>query len=128
MLAAVDAAGWTNGLLTGNSPARVRFKFAGAGLDASAFDWRRSYFGDRALRRADIIRAAAAGMAGETAVILGDTPSDGVAADAVGFPFIAVATGVFDEATLRATSAIAVVPDLQRGLPQLLAALRSLSG
>ena len=125
-LAAVAQAGWVNGLLTGNSPARVRFKFAGAGLPADLFAWDRSYFGDRALVRSDITRAAAAALAGSTAVILGDTPSDGAAAAAVGFPFIAVATGVFDEPALRATSAIAVVPDLVEGLPAVLAALATL--
>lgn len=125
-LDAVADAGWVNGLLTGNSPARVRFKFAGAGLAADRFDWQHSYFGDRALLRTDITRAAAQALAGSTAVILGDTPSDGSAADAAGFPFIAVATGVFDEDELRATSAVAVVPDLITGLPSVLAALTTL--
>lgn len=125
-LDAVAASGWVNGLLTGNSPARVRFKFGGAGLSVDRFDWDHSYFGDRALLRTDITRAAAQALAGSTAVILGDTPSDGSAADAVGFPFIAVATGVFDEHALRATSAITVVPDLIGGLPAVLAALAAL--
>lgn len=48
------------------------------------------------------------------------------AADAVGFPFIAVATGVFDEDALRATSAVTVVPDLIIGLPAVLEALATL--
>lgn len=125
-LAAVADAGWVNGLLTGNSPARVRFKFAGAGLAADRFDWEHSYFGDRALVRSDITRAAARDLLGVRAVILGDTPSDGSAADAVGFPFIAVATGVFSEEVLSATSAIAVVADLVEGLPSVLAALAAL--
>ena len=58
-----------------------------------------------------------------TAAILGDTPADGAAADAVGFPFLAVATGAYDEAALRATSARIVIPDLEAGLPALLEAL-----
>jgi exonuclease SbcD len=61
------------------------------------------------------------------AVILGDTPSDAAAADAVGFPFLAVATGVYDESALRATSAVVVVPDLERGLPAVLDALGRLA-
>ena len=127
-VAAVAEAGWTNGILTGNSPARVRHKFAGAGLDGRLFDWRHSYFGDRAVRR-DAITAAAREDLGEEAVvvILGDTPSDAAAADAAGFAFVAVATGVFSEAELRRTSARAVVPDLEHGLPDVLDALERIA-
>jgi phosphoglycolate phosphatase-like HAD superfamily hydrolase len=115
-LDAVAAAGWTSGVLTGNSPARVRFKFAGAGVDAGRFDWRHSYFGDRALTREAITTAARADLGPDVvAVILGDTPSDAAAADAVGFPFLAVATGVFSAEELAATSAVVVVPDLEQG-------------
>jgi phosphoglycolate phosphatase len=94
-LEAVAAAGWVNGLLTGNSRHRARVKLAGAGVPVDAFDWSRSFFGDRAVRRSDLTAAAQAELAGSTAVILGDTPADGAAADAVGFPFLAVATGAF---------------------------------
>jgi phosphoglycolate phosphatase-like HAD superfamily hydrolase len=120
---AVAAAGWVNGLLTGNSRHRARVKLVGAGIDETAFDWDRSYFGDRFVRRSDLTAAAHAALAGATAVILGDTPADGEAADAVGFPFLAVATGAYSEEQLRATSARAVVPDLVAGLPALLDAL-----
>jgi phosphoglycolate phosphatase-like HAD superfamily hydrolase len=127
-LEAVAAAGWTNGVLTGNSPARVRSKLGGAGLDVARFDLAHSYFGDQALTRDAITRAAAADLGpGATAVILGDTPSDAAAADAVGFPFLAVATGVYDEAELARTSAVVVVPDLVRGLPEVLDALATLA-
>ena len=125
-LHAVAAAGWANGLLTGNSRHRARVKLAGAGVDVDAFDWERSYFGDRAVRRSDLTAAARDDLAGATAAILGDTPADGEAADAVGFPFLAVATGAYSEDDLRATSAVVVVPDLARGLPAVLAALAGL--
>jgi phosphoglycolate phosphatase len=117
--------GWANGLLTGNSRHRARVKLEGAGVDVGAFDWDRSWFGDRFVRRSDLTAAARDGLGGTPAVILGDTPADGAAADAVGFPFLAVATGAYDEAALRATSAVVVVPDLERGLPALLDALRA---
>jgi phosphoglycolate phosphatase len=126
-LRAVAAAGWTNGLLTGNSPTRARVKLQGAGLDVDAFDWEHSYFGDRALVRADVTIAAREHLDGATAVIIGDTPSDGLAADAVGFPFLAVATGIFDEPTLEETSARVVVADLVVGLSRILAALEAVS-
>ncbi|WP_233551306.1 HAD family hydrolase [Amnibacterium setariae] len=122
-LHAVAGAGWTNGLLTGNSRHRARVKLAGAGLDVDAFDWDRSYFGDRFVRRSDLTAAARDDLDGATAVILGDTPADGEAADAVGFPFVAVATGVYSVEDLRATSAVVVVPDLVEGLPLVLEAL-----
>jgi len=123
---AFAAAGWVNGLLTGNSRHRARVKLEGAGIDVAPFDWDRSYFGDRFVRRSDLTAAARADLAGSTAVILGDTPADGEAADAVGFPFLAVATGAFTEDRLRATSARVVVPDLEQGLPALLEALARL--
>lgn len=123
---AIAAAGWANGLLTGNSRHRARVKLVGAGVDVDAFDWDRSFFGDRHLRRSDLTRAAHDALAGATAVILGDTPADGEAADAVGFPFLAVATGAYEQDALEATSARVVVPDLVEGLPSLLDALERL--
>lgn len=125
-LHAVAGAGWSNGLLTGNSRHRARVKLQGAGIDIAAFDWDRSYFGDRFLRRSDLTAAARDDLADAAAVILADTPADGAAADAVGFPFIAVATGVYSEEELRATSAVLVLADLERGLPALLDTLRAL--
>jgi phosphoglycolate phosphatase len=125
-LHAVAGAGWTNGLLTGNSPHRARVKLAGAGIDVDAFAWDRSWFGDHHLRRSDLTAAARAELGDATAVILGDTPADGAAADAVGFPFLAVATGAYDEVALRDTSARVVIPDLEAGLPALLGALATL--
>ena len=122
-LHAVVQAGWVNGLLTGNSRHRARVKLAGAGVDVDAFDWEHSYFGDRAVVRADLTAAARADLAGSTAVILGDTPADGAAADAVGFPFIAVATGAYESEALRETSAVLVMADLVEGLPALVEVL-----
>jgi phosphoglycolate phosphatase-like HAD superfamily hydrolase len=123
---AVAAAGWTNGLLTGNSPHRARVKLAGAGIDVAAFDWDRSWFGGRYLRRSDLTAAARADLGDTIAVVVGDTPADGAAADAVGFPFLAVATGAYSEEDLRRTSARVVVPDLVEGLPALLETLSAL--
>jgi phosphoglycolate phosphatase-like HAD superfamily hydrolase len=119
----VAAAGWINALLTGNSRHRARVKLAGAGIDVAGFDWDHSYFGDRYLRRSDLTAAARDDLAGSTAVIIGDTPADGAAADAVGFPFLAVATGVYSAEALGGTSAVVVLPDLVQGLPALLSAL-----
>ncbi|MFD1722182.1 HAD family hydrolase [Amnibacterium endophyticum] len=125
-LHAVAGAGWTNGLLTGNSRHRAQVKLQGAGVDVDAFDWDRSFFGDRTPVRSDLTATARDALDGAAAVILGDTPADGAAADAVGFPFIAVATGAYDQEALRATSAVLVIPDLVEGLPALLETLTAL--
>lgn len=103
--------GWRNGLLTGNSAHRARIKLSGAGFDVDAFDWEHSYFGDEEVERSGVTARAAAALSGSRAVIVGDTPRDGEAADAVGIPFLAVATGVYDVDALRATSAVAVARD-----------------
>ncbi|WP_336697055.1 HAD family hydrolase [Curtobacterium sp. USHLN213] len=100
--------GWRNGLLTGNSPYRARVKLQGAGFDVDAFDWEHSYFGDAEVERSGVTARAAEALAGSRAVIVGDTPRDGEAAEAVGIPFLAVATGVFDVEALRATGAVTI--------------------
>lgn len=116
-VAAAHDLGWENGLLTGNSAARARFKVTGAGFPADAFDWQHSYFGERDPQRSDLTRRARAELGGDTRiVIIGDTPNDGAAADAAGMEFIGVATGVFSAEELRATSAILVVDDLVTGI------------
>ncbi len=119
-LAAVGAAGWTNALLTGNSTTRARAKLVGAGLDPDLFDWEHSFFGGTARARTDVTAQAASALAGEPHVIVGDTPTDDVAAAAAGIPFIGVATGIFPVERLRQTGAVLVLPDLVAGLDDLL--------
>jgi phosphoglycolate phosphatase len=126
-VAAVEAAGWRNGLLTGNSPARIRAKFASAGLDPARFDEQLWFTGEAMTVRADIARRARSTLGDATLVIIGDTPSDGEAAAAAGIPFLAVATGAFDEEALLATGAMVVLPDLEAGLSGLLTALDALA-
>ena len=125
-LHAVAGLGWSNALLTGNSRHRALVKLQGAGIDVEAFDWDRSYFGDRFVRRSDLTASARDDLGTSTAVILGDTPADGAAAAAVGFPFLAVATGVYSVDDLQRTAATVVLPDLEQGLPELVEALSRL--
>ena len=117
-----------DGLLTGNSPARIRAKFASAGLDSDRFDPGLWFTGEATTVRSDLARRAVAELGDAAVVILGDTPSDGIAAAAAGIPFLAVATGAFDIAALRETDAALVIADLESGLPDLLAALADLAG
>ena len=120
--------GWTNALLTGNGPTRSKYKLLAAGYDDTSFDWSHSYFGHEAPSRHHLTAGARDALAGHHAVIIGDTPNDGEAADSAGIPFVAVATGIFDIWTLRRTSAILVVPDLASGLDDVVAAIESAVG
>jgi phosphoglycolate phosphatase len=125
-LAATAARGWVNGLLTGNSASRSRFKVTGAGVDAELFDWEHSWFGEVSPVRSDLTLAARAALPDDLLVIIGDTPGDDIAAKAAGIPFIAVATGVFTADDLRETGAILVIDDLESGLDELLEAVEGL--
>lgn len=120
---AVASLGWTNGLLTGNSAARARFKTTGAGFDAALFDWEHSYFGERSRLRTELTGRARDAVGDARVVIIGDTPNDDNAAQFAGMEFIAVATGAYSVEELRATSAIIVLDNLESGLPRLLETL-----
>jgi phosphoglycolate phosphatase-like HAD superfamily hydrolase len=122
-LSAVTAHGWTNALLTGNGPRRARYKVAAAGIDPELFDWDHSFFGHESPTRHALTALVGASIGEEKAVIIGDTPKDGEAADSAGIPFIAVATGAFTAASLRETSALVVVDDLSDGLADVIAAI-----
>src|SRR5690606_17876234 len=110
--------GWINALLTGNGPARARFKVMAAGLDADLFDWENSFFGHQSPDRHHLTAGARNALAERDAVIIGDTPKDGEAADSAGIPFTAVATGAFTADELRETSALVVIDDFSTGLPE----------
>lgn len=124
-LAATAALGFTNALLTGNGRARSFYKVTGAGVPESAIDWEHSYFGNVTPIRSDLTIAARQDLDGAI-VILGDTLNDGVAADAAGIPFFAVATGAFTAGELRETSARVVVDDLVTGLDEIVEQLGAL--
>jgi phosphoglycolate phosphatase len=126
-LTATAARGWTNALLTGNSASRSRYKLTGAGLDASAFDWEHSYFGQVSPVRSDLTLRARAEHPDDLLVIIGDTPGDDVAARIASIPFIAVATGVYPAEDLASTGAILVVDDLDSGLDAVVLAVDTLS-
>jgi phosphoglycolate phosphatase-like HAD superfamily hydrolase len=122
-LRAVADRGWTNALLTGNGPLRARYKIIAAGIDPEAFDWGHSFFGHESPTRHDLTAEVAESIGDARALIIGDTPKDGEAADSAGIPFIAVATGAFSVDELRATSALVVVDDLESGLADVLDAI-----
>ena len=126
-IVAVAARGWTNALLTGNGPNRARYKLLAAGYDPEAFDWDHSYFGHESPTRQHLTAGARTALTGHDAIIIGDTPNDGLAADSAGIPFIAVATGIYSLEQLRATNARAVVADLESGLDAVLGTIDGLA-
>lgn len=125
-LARAAAAGHTNALLTGNTPARAINKLTGSGMDTSRISWRESYFGTNAPTRPLLTAAARRRNPERRVVIIGDTPLDGHAAADAGLLFIGVTTGVYAGDTLWDAGAIEVVPDLITGAERLDQALSGL--
>lgn len=122
-IAAVTERGWINGLLTGNGPLRAKYKLLAAGIDPELFDAEHSYYGHESPTRHALTAGARVALDGRHAVIIGDTPADGAAADSAGIPFLAVATGTYPVAELSGTSALVVVDDLESGLDSIIDAI-----
>ena len=119
-LDAATAAGCAIGLGTGNIRAGARLKLTRAGIYGRfAFGG----FGCDHERRDELLRigaergAAALGVprAACRVVVIGDTPKDVAAAQAIGAESIAVATGTYDESALAASGATWVFADLSAG-------------
>jgi phosphoglycolate phosphatase len=99
------------GLLTGNVVAGAALKLRSAGLDPGRF--RVGAYGSDSHRRADLPAVAAQraaaltgrAFAGEDIVIVGDTPDDVACGRPIGARAVAVATGSYDTAALRAAGA-----------------------
>src|SRR6266496_3298444 len=106
------------GLLTGNVAPGAALKLRSAGLDPARF--RVGAYGSDSARRAELpavaaARAAAltgASFAGTDVIIVGDTPDDVACGRAIGARSVAVATGSYDVAALRATGAAYVFESL----------------
>ncbi len=122
-LEALAARGAVLGLCTGNVAGGARLKLGRGGLDRY-FDWGASaVFGfaadgeereklvHAALRRAGARLGRA--LAPPEALVVGDTPRDVHAAHHAGCPVLAVATGRYSHAELRACGADHVVPTLE---------------
>lgn len=112
-----DRPGVAVGVGTGNVEAGARAKLRAVGLDATfAFGG----FGSDDEQRARLLRVGAQrgmahlGIEGPIGrvLVVGDTPRDVAAAEAIGADCLAVATSHYDEVALRATGPSAVVSDL----------------
>ena len=106
------------GLLTGNVEAGAALKLRSAGLDPARFTV--GAFGSDSHARADLPAVAArrAGertghrFSGEDLVVVGDTPDDVACAQPMRARTVAVATGFYDAAALRAAGATHVFENL----------------
>jgi phosphoglycolate phosphatase-like HAD superfamily hydrolase len=124
-LLAVHEAGWVNALITGNSKVRTRVKLQSAGFDLDVFDWDHSYFGEIYPDRAALARAAARAV--RQGVLVGDTGGDGVAANAGGFPFVAVTTGGNGAASFAKYGPVLVIDDWTTQLDDFVATVKRLA-
>lgn len=86
-LAALRAAGYHLGIVTGNVSFFALFKLEQAGIDRGLFDGVVA-FGDHGRERHHIVRAAVARAGGEPLVVLGDTEHDLAGARKAGLPFL----------------------------------------
>jgi phosphoglycolate phosphatase-like HAD superfamily hydrolase len=123
-LRAVHEAGWVNALITGNSKVRAHVKLQSAGFEPGLFDWDHSFFGEIYPDRAALARAAAGAV--HQGVLVGDTGGDGVAANAGGFPFVAVTTGGNDAASFTKYGPVLVVEDWSTQLDAFVATVAAL--
>lgn len=108
----------TLGVLTGNYAATAEMKLRAGGIDPNWFVVRA--FGDDGKDRPSLVHVAMERyeklrghrVSHRDVMVIGDTPKDVHAAQVNGCISIAVATGPYSEADLRATGADLVVPDL----------------
>src|SRR5947199_10124921 len=106
------------GLLTGNVAPGAALKLRSAGLDPARF--RVGAYGSDSARRAELPAVAAAraaaltgtSFAGTDGIIVGDTPDDVACGRPIGARSVAVATGSYDVAALRAAGAAYVFATL----------------
>ena len=124
-LRAVHDEGWVNALITGNSKVRARVKLSSAGFDLDVFDWGHSFFGEIYPDRAALAQAAARAV--HQGVLVGDTGGDGVAANAGGFPFVAVTTGGNGAASFTKFGPALVVDDWTTQVPDFVATVQKLA-
>ena len=106
------------GLLTGNVAPGAALKLRSAGLDPARF--RVGAYGSDSARRADLPAVAARRaaevtqrrFAGADVIVIGDTPDDVACGRPIGARSLAVATGSYDVAALRAAGAAYVFATL----------------
>jgi len=122
-----SSAGWVNGLLTGNTPARARAKLESAGI-WGAFDTDFAYFGHEALSRGTLVSSSARAIRSEgcsVAIVIGDTPLDIRSAKEHELQVVAVATGPYSAAELKGLDPNLLINDCESGWGSLVGFLNS---
>jgi phosphoglycolate phosphatase len=133
-IAALASAGVRQSVLTGNIRPLAALKLRRAGL-GEHLDLDAGAYGDVHEVRAELVavarraasRAYGTDFAGQSTVLVGDTPLDVAAALATGARVVAVATGSYPAAELSAAGAGVVLPDLT-DTARVLAAVRDRGG
>ena len=121
-LQAARKAGWTNGLLTGNTPIRARAKLESAGIHVD-FNSDFAFFGHEAPNRHELVGVGASAIQSAgcfAAIVIGDTPLDIQRAQSHGINVVAVATGPFRSAELSEYEPNLLISDLESGLSTLI--------
>lgn len=114
--------GFINALFTGNSKTRSESKLQSSGFNLNQFHWDKSFFGSEFNTRPHMAAAAANYTA--QAIIIGDTPGDGTAANIAGYPFVAVCTGIFTAEELAPYNPALTLPSFADNTSKLLEILR----
>jgi phosphoglycolate phosphatase-like HAD superfamily hydrolase len=124
-LQASRRAGWTNGLLTGNTPIRAQAKLESAGIYVH-FNSDFVFCGHEAPNRHELVGTGASAIQSAgcfAAIVIGDTPLDIQSAQSHGLNVVAVATGPFRSAELSEYEPNLLISDLESGLSALISYL-----
>ncbi len=124
-LQASRRAGWTNGLLTGNTPIRAQAKLESAGIHVH-FNSDFVFYGQESPNRHELVAAGASAIQSAgclAAIVIGDTPLDIQSAQSHGLNVVAVATGPFRSEELSEYEPNLLISDLESGLSALIAYL-----
>jgi phosphoglycolate phosphatase len=111
----IEEAGCINGILTGNTLERTKYKLDSARLTnffASEF----IFYGENAKNRKELVRSCKKQLSNkkiEKAFIVGDSPEDIIAARVSKIPVLAVATGHFTKSQLGRHSPDALIKNLK---------------
>ena len=120
-------AGWINGLLTGNTPVRARAKLESASIWGT-FDTDFAYFGHEALSRGTLVSSSVCSIRSEgcsVAIVIGDTPLDIRSAKEHELQVVAVASGPYSAAELKALDPDLLINDCESDWGSLLSFLNS---
>lgn len=122
LLAETGKLGWSAALASSGDPEHVRHYLTLLDADELADDWTSAQDVSDTKPAPDLLHTALREVGGASAVLVGDSTWDCLAARNAGLPCVAVRTGGFGVEELREAGAVRVfdtLPDLTRELPRL---------